>query len=42
MTAAGNIMAAADVATIVQASKLLLKAEWFICRSYFFAADMLV
>jgi hypothetical protein len=34
--AAGNIKAVADVATIVQASRPLLKAEWFICRSYFF------
>ena len=29
------------MATIVQASRLLLKVEWFICRSYFFVpADM--
>jgi hypothetical protein len=39
--AAGNSKAAVDVATIVQASRLLLKAEWFISRSYFFMpADM--
>jgi hypothetical protein len=28
--------ATVEFATIVQASRLLLKAEWFICRSYFF------
>ena len=39
--AAGNTKAKFEVATIVQASRLLLKVEQFICRSYFFVpADM--